>query len=65
MASEAKVFGWPAVIAAMIGFYLVVGLVSGLLGAALSVPSGIRAGLVGVFCGLTAPLLVARMRPAQ
>ena len=65
MTNVSKVTGWGMVIAALIGVGLVVGLVFGLIGSLGLLPSGVVPVMVGLVCGLAAPLLIFRMRPAR
>ena len=65
MVNESKMIGWGRLIAAMLGFGLVVGVVSGLLGSAGLLPAGAVPAIVGVICGVGAPLLMLRMRPTH
>ena len=65
MANGTKQFGWAAVIAAIMGISIVLGLFFGLLSSAGLLPRAVTPVLIGVICGVGAPLLVARMRPAR
>ena len=63
MANGSVLSGWGKVIAAMIAIGLAVGLAVGGLGIVGMIPSGAVPALIGVICGLSAPLLILRMRP--
>jgi hypothetical protein len=63
MANGSVLSGWGKVITAMIAIGLAVGLAVGGLGIVGMIPSGAVPALIGVICGLSAPLLILRMRP--
>ena len=65
MANENKRYGWPAVIAVILGLSIVLGLSFGLLSSAGLLPRAVTPVLIGLICGVGGPLLAARMRPAQ
>ena len=65
MANETRGYGWAAVIAAMIGVGIVVGLFFGMLGVAGVLPSAAVPVVIGVTCGFASVLLIWRMRPAR
>ena len=65
MVDETGRFGWAAVIAAMIGVGLAVGLFFGLLSSAGLIPSGVMPVFIGLACGIAAPILIWRMRTAR
>jgi len=62
MVNESKMIGWGKLIAAMFGFGVVVGVMFGLLGSAGLLPTVAVPAIVGVICGVAAPLLMLRMR---
>ena len=65
MANGSEGFGRGTVIAAMIGVGLIVGLAFGTLGSLGLLPSGVIPVFIGLVCGVTAPLLIWRMRAAR
>ena len=65
MTFASKAGGWGMVIAAMIGVGLVVGAIFGLMGYAGLMPSAMVPVMIGLVCGVTAPLLILRMQPAR
>lgn len=62
MANGSNVYGWGAVVAAMIGIGLVVGLAVGGLGVLGILPSAATPAIIGVICGFATPILILRLR---
>lgn len=65
MTYTSRWIGWGLVIAVLIGFGSVVGFVFGLMGHAGLMPSAMVPVMIGLVCGVAAPLLIFRMRPAR
>ena len=65
MGNENKRYGWPAVMAVIVGLSMVLGLTFELLNSAGLLPRAVTPILIGMICGVGGPLLVMRMRPAR